>query len=310
MEGTNTVISNAGEFDVEDVEFLRHDGKPLLMRLFRPRGQGPFPAIVDVHGGAWCVNDRTTEKGRHEALARGGIVVAVPDFRQAREGGYPLSVADINHSVRWVKAHARELKTRSDLVGISGQSSGGHLAMLVAMRPHDPRYSAIPVPTGSPPVDAEVRCVLLSWPVINPSGRYQHARRTQEEDAENPSRYPSGWPARLIERHNLYWPDLAAMEEGNPMLALERGEPVRTPPAIWVQTKNDILHDYRDPGSPFPGNEPERFAASYRRAGGQVELVYTDAPPKFTNEHAALPAAVSAFERLVAFVHQHIPVSG
>jgi acetyl esterase/lipase len=63
-------------------------------------------------------------------------------------------VQDINYAVRWTKHNARTLKTRSDLVGLSGQSSGGHLAMLVAMRPHDPRYAAIALPAGAPAQDA------------------------------------------------------------------------------------------------------------------------------------------------------------
>ena len=82
------------------------------------------------------------------------------DWRCGREGAYPLALADINYAVRWVKLHAKELKTRPDLVGISGQSSGGHLAMLVAMRPHDPRYTAIALPAGSPALDATVKCVV------------------------------------------------------------------------------------------------------------------------------------------------------
>ena len=66
----------------------------------------------------------------------------------AREGAYPLALTDINYAVRWTKLHAKDLKTRPDLVGISGQSSGGHLAMLAAMRPHDPRYTAIAAAGG------------------------------------------------------------------------------------------------------------------------------------------------------------------
>ncbi len=73
------------------------------------------------------------------------------------EGAYPKALADINYAIRWVKLHAKDLKTRPDLVGISGQSSGGHLAMLAAMRPHDPRYTAIPLPAGSPALDATVK---------------------------------------------------------------------------------------------------------------------------------------------------------
>ena len=117
-----------------------------------------------------------TEKLRHEAMASHGIVSIALDFRSGNEAPYPASVQDINYAVRWAKSRASELKTRPDLVGISGQSSGGHLAMLVAMRPHDPRYTAIPLPAGSPAHDATVRCVVMSWPVINPLSRYRHGQ--------------------------------------------------------------------------------------------------------------------------------------
>jgi hypothetical protein len=62
------------QFDVEDIEYVRHGDKPLLARVFQPRGKGPFPALVECHGGAWCVSDRTTERLRHEAMAKNGIV--------------------------------------------------------------------------------------------------------------------------------------------------------------------------------------------------------------------------------------------
>ncbi|OFW97079.1 MAG: hypothetical protein A3D94_15555 [Alphaproteobacteria bacterium RIFCSPHIGHO2_12_FULL_66_14] len=149
-------------FDVADVEYLRHGDKPLLARVFKPRGAGPFPALVECHGGAWCMSDRTTEKLRHEYMASRGIVSIALDFRSGNEDPYPASVQDINYAVRWAKLNARELKTRPDLVGLSGQSSGGHLAMLVAMRPHDPRYAAIALPAGSPVHDSTARCVIMS----------------------------------------------------------------------------------------------------------------------------------------------------
>ena len=119
-------------FDVEDVEYLRHGDTPLLARVHKPRGAGPFPALVECHGGAWCLSDRTTEHLRHKAMASHGIVSIALDFRSGNEAPYPASVQDINYAVRWTKASARTLKTRPDLVGLSGQSSGGHLAMLVA----------------------------------------------------------------------------------------------------------------------------------------------------------------------------------
>src|ERR1700679_1902249 len=176
------------DFDVEDVEYLRHGDKPLLARVYKPRGQGPFPALVECHGGAWCQSDRLTEALRHKYMASHGVVSIALDFRSGNEDPYPASVQDINYAVRWAKAHARELKTRPELIGLSGQSSGGHLAMLVAMRPHDPRYAAIALPAGSPNVDASVPFVMLSWPVINPLGRYRHAQRALA--GANPPEWP------------------------------------------------------------------------------------------------------------------------
>ena len=226
---------------MEDVEYLRHGDKALLARVFKPQGEGPFPALVECHGGAWCLSDRFSEKLRHEAMASNGIVSIALDFRSGNEAPYPASVQDINYAVRWAKLNARALKTRPDLVGISGQSSGGHLAMLVAMRPHDPRYTAIPLPAGSPAHDATVRCVVMSWPVINPLSRYRMAKRAQA--VANPPE----WPKSIIGRQDAYWRSEANMAEGNPMLALERGEEVLTPPAVWFQGRNDMMHDYRDP---------------------------------------------------------------
>jgi len=82
-------------------------------------------------------------------MAKNGIVSIALDFRSGNEDPYPSSVQDINYAVRWAKLNARALKTRAELVGLSGQSSGGHLAMLVAMRPRDARYATIPVPVGN-----------------------------------------------------------------------------------------------------------------------------------------------------------------
>ena len=289
------------EFDMIDVEYLRHGSQPLLASVFKPRGAGPFPAMVECHGGAWCLSDRTTERLRHEYMASHGIVSIALDFRSGNEDPYPASVQDINYAVRWAKANAHELKTRPDLVGLSGQSSGGHLAMLVAMRPRDPRYSAIALPAGSPAQDASVQCVIMSWPVINPLSRYRHAKRTLA------GANPPEWPKSIIPRHDSYWRSEAAMEEGNPTLALERGEKVETPPAIWFQGRGDTVHDYRDTESTFDGNEPQRFCANYRNAGGSIVLDYIEME-RHAGRSPDLSQSGDMFGRMVAFVEKHVRV--
>src|SRR5579884_180428 len=280
----------AYEFVTEDIEYLRHGERALTARIYRPQGTGPFPAVVDLHGGAWNSGDLSGTQGLDQTLARHGFVVASLEFRHAADG-YPTSLVDINYAIRLLKARARDLGIRPDRIGIAGQSSGGHLAMLAAMRPTDPRYAAIPLPAGSPAVDARVRAVAMSWPVINPLSRYRNAIRRAAEP--NPPAFSIG----MKEKHDTYWKTEANMAEGNPMLILERGEKVELPPALWVQGRPDEVHDYHDPDSGFPGNEPERFVSNYRKAGGDIDIVYVDNAARSTS---------ASFEPIAAFFEKHL----
>ena len=281
------------EFTTEDFEYLRHGERALKLRLYKPRGAGPFPAVVDLHGGAWGKGSLDECRGRDEALAKSGLLVAALDFRDGNDG-YPTALVDINYAIRWLKARAAQVQTRADLVGICGQSSGGHLAMLAAMRPNDPRYTAIPLPAGSPAVDATVRCVAMAWPVINPLSRFRNAVRERAKG--------TAWVGDIPERQGSFWKNDENMAEGNPMLMLERGEKVAMPPALWVQGRPDLVHDYRDPDAPIAPvalNEPERFAANYRKARGTIEMLYIDQAARTT---------AAAHDPIAAFFLREMPV--
>ena len=249
----------------EDFDYLSHDGNPLTLRLFRPEGDGPFPVVIDIHGGAWNTGDLTDGDARDRFLAEAGYAVVAIDFRHAAEG-YPKSSMDINYAIRWVKAHAEKLAIDPARVGLCGQSSGGHLAMLAAMRPDDSRYASLPVEDGEAE-DATVRCVGMLWPVINPLSRYRNALKQRASDD------PPGWIGTIPEKHDTYWGDEATMEEGNPLLALIRGESVQLPPAVWIQGRPDPVHDYLDPVHDGGDTEPDRFTGLYREAGGDIDLV-------------------------------------
>jgi len=297
----DTLATKTEALDMEDVEYLRHGDKPLFMRIIRPAGAGPFPCMVELHGGVWTENDRTRSKTHHEAMVKAGIAIAALDFRQG-DGGYPGSMQDINYAIRWLKANAARAKTRPELVGITGTSSGGHLAMLAAMRPHDPKYAAIPLPAGSPNVDASVAAAALFWPVINPLGRHHNAQRLK--DGPNPPE----WPPRTMKLGMAYWQNEQNMSEGNPLLIVERGETFEKPPVIWTQTNVDLMHDYTDPNCGFPGSEAKRFADRYNKAGGEIELNYYIAPMHFTSDKPELPQSIAAMTRATDWIHEHIPV--
>jgi len=133
--------------------------------------------------------------------------------------------------------------------------------------------------------------------VINPLSRYRHAKRGLASGKD--------WGKDIIPRHDSYWGTEAAMAEGNPMLALERGEKVSLPPAIWFQGKNDNQHDYKDVESDFPGNEPQRFAANYKKAGGDIALQYIDMD-RSASHTPDLSKTGDMFAQMVQFIGKHI----
>lgn len=281
------------DIDIEDVEYIRHGDRPLLARVYKPRGRGPFPMIVDLHGGAWCKKDRTSDAGTDEPLAKSGVVVVALDFRMPPQAGYPASLADINYAVRWCKARAAQFGGRADRVGMLGVSSGGHQAMLAAMRPADPRYAELALP-GATGVDASVACVVLCWPVIDPLGRYRYAKEMQAGGDAQLVKAANEWVAC----HDKYWAGEAEMAEGNPLAALERGEKFPLPPVLYLQGTADVAHPrvYRD-----------RFVAGYRKAGGRVDLhLFEGVGEAFITNDPTSEAALSAIDRIIEFVHREL----
>lgn len=262
------MTTDALNFTNQDFTYFTHGERTMNLRLVRPASDDPFPAIIDLHGGAWNNSGPESCQERGEVLAVSGIAAAALQFRHGADR-YPSTLEDINYAVRWMKANAPELGIDATRIGIAGQSSGGHLAMLAAMRPSDERYSKLPLEDGGG-IDASVSCVGMLWPVINPLSRYRYAMGL------NASAEPPKWSGHIPAAHDTYWVTEDAMEEGNPMLALERGEAVATPPALWIQGRPDAVHDYVDTITGQEITEPERFAANYRKAGGAIEVLYVE----------------------------------
>ena len=256
-------MDNNDNFSVDerDVEYQRLTGKPWLVRIYRPQGAGPFPTIIDVHGGAWHNGDRMNNAGVDRALAARGILVAAVDFRQPPEAGYPASVCDISLAVRWLKAHAAEFNGTTR-VGAFGNSSGGHQVVLSGLRPRHPAYIALPL-AGRPDVDASLAYVIAGWPVIDPLYRFRFAKEFNRQEH--------------IKAHIDYWRTEAAMAEGSPQTIIESNEQFEMPPILMLLKANDKNH---------PLEMQERFIASYGKRGGSIEVHTFDGLP----EHRMVPS--------------------
>lgn len=286
----NDVESLVADVVVEDVEYPSEGGRCLMATVYRPPGPGPYPMVLEIHGGAWCRGSRKDEHALNLALASQGVAVAALDFRMPPDGTYPASLSDINLALRCFKADAARWNTNAAMIGIMGVSSGGHQAVLAALRAYDSRYSALPLAAGAS-VDARAAFVIACWPVIDPLGRYRYAKAMRGSGKP----YPEALD-RVIPDHEKYWLNEEAMLEGTPAAALERGEVLEMPPILCIQGDADIVH---------PREHLDRFVTAYRAAGGDVTLrVYPDQAEGFIIKQPAAAASVQAIRDILAFVRR------
>jgi len=272
-----------GRFEIKvwDTEFRRTPARQLMARVYQPQGDGPFPALLDLHGGAWNNQDRTANAPMDESLARSGILVVAIDLTRAPEAPYPASVQDANYGVRWLKAKAREWNGDAATVAALGSSSGGHEIELCAMRPQDPRYNAHPLPEA-PSVDATLTYVVARSPVSDPYARYEQAERRQ-------------W-AEMIQNSKAYFNPWESIHEGNPQKILERGEKVSLPPMYILQGELD--------DNVLPAVQ-EKFAATYKAAGGECEFeVFQGAEHRWVAKPG--PQTERAYVQIKAFIAKQL----
>jgi acetyl esterase len=248
--GTMTVAYDPSQhyaIKVWDVEYRRDPVRTLMARIYQPQGKGPFPTLLDVHGGAWNDQDRTANAPVDERLAASGLLVVAIDVRLAREAPYPASVADVHYGIRWLKSKADEWNGDPETIGALGSSSGGHVLELCAMRPHDARYAVYALPEA-PHLDATLLYVIARSPISNPLARYEQAQKMKR--------------ATLIANSELYFNPWDTIFDGNPQRILERGEALALPPMFILQGELD--------DNVLPSVQ-EHFVATYRAAGGEVD---------------------------------------
>jgi acetyl esterase/lipase len=263
-----------------DVSIPTFSGVPLAATLYRP-AVPVIAAVVDLHGGAWTSGDRTMNAAIAQHLADNGIAVLALEFRMPPQAAYPAMLTDVAAGIRWLKTHAAEAGTDASRVGILGTSSGGHLALLAALRPGDERYAGA-IAAGDP--DGSVAFAVTCWPVSDPAARFRMVTERGN--------------AKLVAAHNAFWPDEAAMTEGSPVDIVSRGDAQQLPPVLIIQgTKDENL----------TADMQDRFAAAYRTKGGSVELhVYDGEPHGFIAPNPAGDASRDALEKITAFIKKAV----
>ncbi len=143
-----------------DLVYARAGDTELKLDLARPsQGDGPFPAIVAIHGGGWKGGNKADLRPLLSGLAAKGYVAISPRYRFSQDAPFPAQIQDVKAAVRWLKQHASEYKVDPARVGATGFSAGGHLALLLGVTGPDDGLEG-DVPADTPAVDTKVRAVV------------------------------------------------------------------------------------------------------------------------------------------------------
>lgn len=101
--------------------------------LYKPAGNGPFPAVVMIHGGGWEGRTREDMNDISQRVAERGYVVLNMSYRFAPRWHFPAQLQDVQQAVLWLRAHASDLNVLKNRIGTWGYSAGAHLAALAGV---------------------------------------------------------------------------------------------------------------------------------------------------------------------------------
>jgi acetyl esterase len=208
----------------------------LALRVYAPLGEGPFPLMVFFHGSGFVLCSLDTHDGLCRNLCAGsGCVVVSVDYRLAPEHKFPAAPDDCLAATRWAVANAAALGADPGRVLVAGDSAGGNLATVTALRIRD---------EGGPKLCGQ----LLIYPVTD---YYDAGTPSMAENAEG---YGLGRAGMIwFWNHYLLDPSSAANPHASPLRAPDL---TGLPPALVVTAQYDPLRD-----------EAEHYADRLRQAG-------------------------------------------
>jgi acetyl esterase/lipase len=207
----------------DNITYGKAGDTELKLDLARPQGNGPFPAIVFIHGGGWYAGGRQAYRGQIQEAAKRGYVAATISYRLMKfdekqketttaTQNFPVQIHDAKAAIRWVRANAKKYKTDPNRIGVTGGSAGGHLSLLVGLT--DPS-SGLEGESGNPGQSSRVQAV------VNVFGPTDIAFCHQKSSVAWIFRlFMGGTPAETAERYKAASPITYVSKDDPPVLTL------------------------------------------------------------------------------------------
>lgn len=140
------------------IEYSNPDDQHLQLDLARPEsGEGPFPAVLCIHGGGFRAGTREGYDDLVKRLAARGYVAVTVTYRLAPAYQFPAAIYDCKAAVRWLRANAAAYHIDPERIGVTGGSAGGHLAQFLAVTGGVAQFEG---DGGNPDQSSRVACVV------------------------------------------------------------------------------------------------------------------------------------------------------
>lgn len=214
-------------------------GRSVGLRIYRPEGAGPFPALIYFHGGGWTVGSINSHDIVTATLAAEtpAVVISV-DYARAPENPFPAAFEDAADALEWVSAEAGALGIRPGTIAVGGDSAGGNLSAALALAYRD--------------APQRVAGQLLFYPCVD----VDFTTRSYVEEAEAP----------FLKSAEMIWfwdqycptPELREDYRAVPMRAESHAD---LPPALIIAAEHDPLRQ-----------DAHGYAAKLTAAGSPVTL--------------------------------------
>lgn len=150
-QGKSTAPEEVGR--VEDKK-IPGPGGPIAIRIYTPKGNGPFPLLLYIHGGGWVIADLNTYDSSPRAMANAaGAVVVSTDYRHAPEHKFPAAHEDVFAAYQWMLKNSSALQGDARKVAVLGESAGANMAIGVCLMARDkgiqiPGYQVLVYPVA------------------------------------------------------------------------------------------------------------------------------------------------------------------
>ncbi len=254
---------------VTDITYLTASNWEAKLDVYTPRGTGPHPTVLHIHGGGWTGGSRESVVLRAMPFLEMGVAVVNVSYRLARIAEAPAAVEDCLCALRWIIRNAKEYGFDVTRIVVTGYSAGGHLALTTGMMPASQGFDR-----QCPGAEDLKVAAIVNW--------YGITDVVDLLDGANVRPYAVQWLGSRSDR-------VEAARRVSPLTYIRR----ELPPILTI-------HGDADPTVPY--THATRLHAALQKAGAQSELVTI---PQGRHGNFPLPDQLRAVDAMRSFLAKH-----